>query len=821
MFDELEKISSRIPFSLSNIAKVTKPVKPIKAPFLPRQPKPTAPKNTAPKSAKQEVAEVATPGKTEKLDFSTTQTITKSDILGAKTLAAAEADVAAKFKAYNQAVNSGDEVAKNKAYKEWVDATKARDRVEKGTKAQRKAEQAQAKAEQTQTIVQKPSETAAPAATGAEETFNIGNVIDDTAPLASNRAPKPKQKTPQQKTPLEDTKKLGTPPTAPNTPKPATQTTPPPTKPATQAEGTGAAKGKNEAPKSSKEENPFAQANTKDPRTPREIEADRKASELFDELEPSTAVLRDGRQRSGFTDEVFAPFEESASVAGRGNTSQLTGRAPAQGKPPTGQPGSQPSPQPTGASTTAKGGDELPGIAYGNAEKRSRIVSELPVEQLPAGFERQQVFRSVESGYITGSMAEEVLKNPALADELRNAGVAINKNYSDDFVNEIAKFKKTKNLDDLPAGDFDEGAFRLLGDDLQPQLRPGTTAALDTTPIPPSPVDFIRIPQKSGQFIVHPETKQVLGARLDNGKIRIFDAKERSVERFKQGVGQRNPEVRELAPGAVITDDAIQQVLVRNRRTEPIQLTTVNYGGNQYVVHPNSNAIIGKKTPNGIEGVDPRDVAPLRTRLQDAKRREMPVPQGNNGLYSKEQIAQFKASGDEAALQTIPISEGGRGVQTLDDFKVLEREAQEADRLWRQATELRKGGPEYKAQLETLNQERLKLREQYTRAREDLSTTLLTRRTEQLGSNAQGVEPELEQALKYLESRKIPFFQSTPLVGSGKGYVTPPTPGGILGDSSPMSKALGVGAVGLGGYALLGGGDEPTETSYSGQYGGY
>jgi len=438
----------------------------------------------------------------------------------------------------------------------------------------------------------------------------------------------------------------------------------------------------------------------------------------------------------------------------------------------------------------------IPGVTGTASRTPSQIIGDLDQAALPRGVQRQELFRAADSGFITGSMAQEVMSNPQLARQLEDAGVVINQNFGDDFAASLNKYKQSGALDDMPAGEYTPQMF----DNVRLKARYSG--------------DVI----EEGDGLIRDNLGEVIGEVSENGGYRIFDQKEKSVSRLVEDISNGNNKLTTLAPGAEISDDALQQVLVKANKTEPVNFTTVNYGGQKYVVDPNSGRIIGKKTETGIQGVDPRETKPLKERLDAASRNSLPVPEGNNGLYTRDQLSQMS----QAELSVIPRSEGGRGVQTLDDFKALEREAQEADRLWRQASELRKGGPRYQAELEALNQERKALRREYAEAREELSATLLERRTDQLRNNAGEFGQEIEESLKYLEQRKVPFFENAPLVGAGKGYVTPPTPGGILGDSSGTSKALGIGAAGLGAYALLSGGEDSSgSNNYGGQYGGY
>ena len=452
-----------------------------------------------------------------------------------------------------------------------------------------------------------------------------------------------------------------------------------------------------------------------------------------------------------------------------------------------------------------------------SSNPREAIDNLIGDQSIDMGNLRNRLYNEAGGGLVTGQLAKEVAANPELAQKLQRAGLVLDPNLGDDVGRKISNFrlKEHPGLNDLPAGEFTPEQAKLFGKD--------------------------RLAFEGDVVTFRGEA----AGKVVDGKVKIFTPEERSSQKFKdyflgsentaprknafgevsysQGGKIRQQELEALAPGAQISGDDFAALQANRSKMggDMPEFKTLDWGGDKYIYDNTGNKIIGRRSVDGgIVGVNPVEVEVLQTRMNEYKKADLlknNPPQGSNGTYSTEQL---KTMG-EAEKRLIPFSEGGRKVETLDDFKRLESEAQEADRLYNQAYAMRGQGAEYANQLAEIKAARLKLRNEYRNAREGLSASMLKRRQSQIGAGSIVDEaPEIESALKYLEERKVPFFNSTPLKGTEKGYKTPPTPGGILGDASPAMKAVGLGAVGLGAYGLMTSGQKKPDYSAQG-YGQY
>jgi len=443
-----------------------------------------------------------------------------------------------------------------------------------------------------------------------------------------------------------------------------------------------------------------------------------------------------------------------------------------------------PKKQPVG-SPTLKPGDPLkPPSSYKN-------VDELIADQsfaLPDG-----VRTSIkDSGIVAGEAVKQM--DPRTVNFLREKGVVVSADLDPRALSNYAK--DTSNVRNLPSGKVMDATD------------PGKAETLKKLGL-----------KREGTTVKHVESGKIVGDIGGDGLV-LFDQKRISTEAALKGASSGN--VTKLENGAVLKmDDLTAAAASKNSNLN--HLKEVKQGKDTFLINANNGQVVGKKQGGNVVGVDRQEVAMLEQRFEDTQRRELLqsiTPEGSNGLYTPEQIQ--KMGPEQKRL--IPYTEGGTGVKTVDDFKMLEQRALDAERLFNEQAGARKlfgNSDESKKAYAELEKTKLDLREQYREARESLIAQYQETATKQMNGTLPDTNArEVEEALKYLQEREVGFFNTTPLKNNTKGYKLPETPGGILGDSAKIG--LGVGAAGLGAYALLGGsGSGGSQQDPYAQYGQY
>lgn len=398
-----------------------------------------------------------------------------------------------------------------------------------------------------------------------------------------------------------------------------------------------------------------------------------------------------------------------------------------------------------------------------------------------------------DSGIVAGDAVKQM--DPETVNFLRQKGVVVAPDLDARALSTYAK--DTSNVKNLPSGLLVQSSDS------------GANATLQKMGL-----EFGR-----GGVLIHKQSGKVVGSTA-GGKAVLFDQKRISTEAALKGASTGS--VTKLEKDAVLKMDDLTAAASQGN-SNLNHLKEVKQGRDTFLINANNGQVVGKKQGGNVVGVDSQEVAMLEQRFEDTQRRELLqsiTPEGSNGLYSPEQIQ--KMGPEQKRL--IPYTEGGTGIKTVDDFKMLEQRALDAERLFNEQAGAKKlfgNSDESKKAYAELEKTKLDLREQYREARESLIAQYQETATKQMNGTLPDTNArEVEEALKYLQEREVGFFNTTPLKNNTKGYKLPETPGGILGDSAKMG--LGIGAAGLGAYALLGGsGSGGSQQDPYAQYGQY
>ena len=411
------------------------------------------------------------------------------------------------------------------------------------------------------------------------------------------------------------------------------------------------------------------------------------------------------------------------------------------------------------------------------------------------------------NGFITTRNAEKL--SPEALQKLNEAGVIVS-NMDDATAASIQAFKADSSK--LPVGEMSlNDAERLLG---------GNGSSLY----------IYKGESGAGSIgkVFDSGTGSAIGV-VEGQNVRFFTPAERSQNKFISRMTDTDNYAKNglstLDEGATITANDISKASISNKElTNDIQ--TFKMDGKNYAYDRRQARIIGEQKADGsITGVNADEANRIQDRLNNSYANELknaPFNVGENGLYSPEDLAKM----EPGLKRQIPRSEGGLGVNTIDDFKSLETEALNAERIanvmkgTEQGVIFRAKGrltPELEAQQRAL-------REEYKQARDQL----MKEYQDALAAHYKGTTPLSEEALKkiegdlkYLQDRKVPYFDSNTLYSNKKGLRSPETPEGILGNKGgTLATGLGLGAVGtIGAMGMLGGGNQEEQYDpYAGQY---